>query len=280
MAFGLSWRGKTYEVIAYCASCKEERNKGKARRDCLGCPFQCDSENLHVAAVIENEWGAKSVLWTARFFLWWNRSLQNMARRRWIGRLIILGLLYPLKQLMSWPGPFIWWDPSPWLGFYGPWLTWVCGGIAVLFILDIVVGSTAAVLLERRRPLNFRSVVATLTTSYCQVILAFALLFTLLPCAWFNSNLLDSQNLGTSFCTPLYFSLVTGATVGYGDFAPVYWVAKLLVCVEVLLGIYLLSVALAAAVSQVGETTPRKYPSLIDVLVPRTGAEYWPGPGV
>ncbi|WP_292436152.1 potassium channel family protein [Methylobacter sp.] len=46
-----------------------------------------------------------------------------------------------------------------------------------------------------------------------------------------------------------YFSVVTLATVGYGDIHPVGSVAKILVIIEVLLGILLLAIMVGAAIS-------------------------------
>lgn len=49
--------------------------------------------------------------------------------------------------------------------------------------------------------------------------------------------------------TPLYFSFVTITTLGYGDHSPESWLGKLLVCFEVITGLFLFLVVLQRAIS-------------------------------
>lgn len=53
----------------------------------------------------------------------------------------------------------------------------------------------------------------------------------------------------------LYFSLVTATTLGYGDIVPVTPAARVVVCIEVLLGIGWITVVFAAVVARL--RTPR-----------------------
>ena len=57
-----------------------------------------------------------------------------------------------------------------------------------------------------------------------------------------SSNLLDGVSA-------VYFSLVTFATVGYGDFYPANRVSRLIVSSEILISLFVLTIVLATAVS-------------------------------
>jgi len=69
------------------------------------------------------------------------------------------------------------------------------------------------------RPRSYRRSLLLVFLDYAQIVLAFALLYT------------TGQHLNQSFqhwFDPIYFSMVTSATVGYGDFHPITPIGKLL----------------------------------------------------
>ncbi|WP_219079322.1 potassium channel family protein [Vibrio parahaemolyticus] len=47
----------------------------------------------------------------------------------------------------------------------------------------------------------------------------------------------------------IYFSIVTITTLGYGDILPVHWLSKILVIVEVLMGVMFLAVMIGLIIS-------------------------------
>ncbi len=84
------------------------------------------------------------------------------------------------------------------------------------------------------------NVVASIVLGYAEVYASLAAL------SWvvFSSKDLD-------FVSSTYFSLVTFATVGYGDFYPKSQLAKLLVCSEIVIALFVIAVLLATSTSWV-----------------------------
>lgn len=75
--------------------------------------------------------------------------------------------------------------------------------------------------------------------------LAFAIFYLLLH---FSGDKFASKtwpgDFATTFLTPIYFSFVTITTLGFGDFSPDCWPARLCVVLEVGFGFLLLLVVL------------------------------------
>lgn len=93
---------------------------------------------------------------------------------------------------------------------------------------------------------------------YVVVAIAFAIFYLVLRrCTddTFNSIIADPEKaieaveFGSGF-TPLYFSIITLTTIGYGDFHPMRWPGQVLVVLEVVIGIALLVVVLQRAISR------------------------------
>ena len=86
--------------------------------------------------------------------------------------------------------------------------------------------------------LKFSDRIRLALNSYLELVVNFGILFYLLPCEWFNTQL-------ESMIDALYFSGVTITTLGYGDYSPVHFVPQFLVVYEVFCGFILLIVSFA-----------------------------------
>ena len=71
------------------------------------------------------------------------------------------------------------------------------------------------------------------------VLLFFSFLYYLLDIVNTKSIMLNRSL--TTYCDYLYFSIVTFITIGYGDLAPLHWIARLLACFEGFLGVFLIA---------------------------------------
>lgn len=80
---------------------------------------------------------------------------------------------------------------------------------------------------------------------YWMIIFFFAAVYRFI-----DLNIEDAFNKDfTGFIDVVYFSSITLATIGYGDFYPVHWLPKMIVCLEVFTGIVLLTVILGTTIS-------------------------------
>ena len=68
---------------------------------------------------------------------------------------------------------------------------------------------------------------------------------------WFGWGLLDYTDSANSFLTPLYYSVVTYSTLGFGDVTPAHWIGELLVMAEVVLGYMTLGLLLTIVANSV-----------------------------
>lgn len=65
-----------------------------------------------------------------------------------------------------------------------------------------------------------------------------------------GKGFVESNNIGPNeLIAPLYFSFITMATVGYGDYHPKSFLGRAAVCIQVLVGIVLLAVVVVRAVT-------------------------------
>jgi len=129
-------------------------------------------------------------------------------------------------------------------------MTYVCLVIAILVLscrlLEICSVLIALHLSGREFTTDspMRAVVLTLM-NYAEVVIAFAAFFTI------ESYLFRDpfRGLLDSVVNPLYFSVLTIATVGYGDYSPETDAGKILVVLEVVVGLLLLVVILQRTVA-------------------------------
>lgn len=84
--------------------------------------------------------------------------------------------------------------------------------------------------------------------AYFHAMLCFAVLY--LTAGFFSGDVFNAnQPISSGFLNAAYFSTVTIATIGYGDYAPTCWVGKLLVMFETFVGLLLLVVAIGRVLS-------------------------------
>ncbi len=91
---------------------------------------------------------------------------------------------------------------------------------------------------ESHSELKFSDRIRLALNSYLELVVNFGIIFYLLPCEWFNTQL-------ESMIDALYFSGVTITTLGYGDYSSVHFVPQFLVVYEVFCGFILLIVSFA-----------------------------------
>ncbi len=96
-----------------------------------------------------------------------------------------------------------------------------------------------------------RKMIRDFLVVYIMMVLAFGFLYyTLDPTASHRFFRVDSPT--DPFVDFLYFSLVTAATIGYGDVAPITLLSKLLVMVQMVFGYAFLSILVGMIVSWIG----------------------------
>jgi hypothetical protein len=85
---------------------------------------------------------------------------------------------------------------------------------------------------------------------YLEVIIAFATFYVVVSWCGNDSFTSGTGSLVQSPVTPLYYSVVTIATIGYGDFSPQRAIGKFLVCLEIMLGFILVVIVFQRAISE------------------------------
>ncbi|EOB6777518.1 ion channel [Vibrio cholerae] len=129
------------------------------------------------------------------------------------------------------------------------------GGYLSFFILTII-GSLVVVYLVESYKLIHNSLIPGSVSllvkklggvfiSYLGVALLFSAIYRILNIyieRAFNQNFESSID-------SIYFSIVTITTLGYGDILPVHWLSKILVIVEVLMGVMFLAVMIGLIIS-------------------------------
>ena len=126
---------------------------------------------------------------------------------------------------------------------------------------------------------SFRTV-ANSFWHYFEFVLIFAILYAA-DCGFDRGAICNSKNqsLAESRQGPFYFSAVTMATIGYGDYVPNSSEARILVCVQVFLGLFLVLMVLPSCISSFGhrvevkaKSTPRR-PELFLPWLSRVAAD-------
>jgi len=92
-------------------------------------------------------------------------------------------------------------------------------------------------------PLNYRRLVLTILHNYVELLFWFAFFYRHLAREFTQTSVVSSIS------GSLYFSVVTMATVGYGDITPTEWLGRVLVIAQVALGLFLVIAVLARWVS-------------------------------
>lgn len=104
---------------------------------------------------------------------------------------------------------------------------------------------------EFAQPISYRRSITTLFMNYVEVALDYAIVY-----AYFNHNHPGFMNKPfTSVMDSVYFSFMTSATVGYGDFFPVTQSAKFLAVTQVLTFVVFIGLFLSFFVAKVNDPT-------------------------
>jgi hypothetical protein len=215
-------------AFAYCATC----NKYEPVNDKLtGYRFDCPLwrlDAIHVAAVFGTRWK----------HLTWVRSMAKLEfyqgrRRPW--KIIWILLFATVVSILLLSSP------------YHRVAKFVSAPVGAFLILDTILFTSANVLSSQRPRFPPRSIVRAIL-GLIQLVFGFALLY-----AGTGFNFMVS---GKSTCLDLkqslYFSIVTMATLGYGDITPSLNSSVMLlalVALEILCGLFYLSVFVATTVS-------------------------------
>ena len=222
-------------IIVYCASCDFEL--ALPNDEHLGRRVTCPNGKSHLAAVVKGDAGkfwlhVESLItrWEFAFspFRWFNcwggLLTDNVGRYLCVRLLLLLSIVAVEFHL---PG-----------GFLGGFLLMIFHAIAVVTIVDVMVSNISIAFISHFPANPLRTAIFTLL-SFFSLAVAFAVLYGTSPSAFHNASAkLDAVSA-------VYFSLITLATVGYGDFSPQNTIFRIVVVCEVLIGLFFVTVILA-----------------------------------
>lgn len=226
------------DAIFFCADCN--LSFGKARNESLGlhfiCPSEAEGKPTHLARVILDQR-------PARTWLRWERKLLNfqtrfspfmLLRRLWsemeAGVYVVISTVFLLAVIIAWPLLSALPSIIRWL------LSAVLLALAIWRFIDIFV-TNISITFTSRFPANpIRSVLYSLV-GYVQIALSFAFFYVVLGSDHFCKEV--------SAVGSIFYSFATIATVGYGDLSPSTNLARLLVVLELILGLFFVAIVLA-----------------------------------
>ena len=244
---------RSEQLFGYCAHCDEVL--GFAAREYLGRSVQCPTNKEHHAAVVKGDIG-KSWLRFEKCLMWWQLSaspfrwLNNGIFRRRAGvyvffqfLLIILGLYLINPQSFDS-------------------ISLIVILISSFFLIDIIISNTSIVFITRFPARPLRSVILTMFV-FLNIVAIFAIYYKF----W---SIYIPQVEQLSAVQSFYFSLVTVTTLGYGDLSPLLDRPPmlLLICFELVVGIYFLALIITIIASWSMSSPTRLSPLNVPDLEP------------
>lgn len=215
-------------MIAWCASC--HKSHGDVDRWLRGRRFRCPNDhpgdNFHVAAVIP----AESIKWLnfEQALVTWAYNPRLPRQRLFAnnaGGYVTAQVILQALALFMVEGR----------------LCTLAVLISFVILLDSIAYNGIVAFITQHAQVPLRSVVFTLVTFF-QLAASFAVFFAALPAVNFSGPELNSWSA-------LYFSIVTIATVGYGDIAPAGALSRLLVAIEIAIGVFFLATIVSTIAS-------------------------------
>jgi hypothetical protein len=183
------------------------------------------------------------------------KAAHNKAVERfWIWTTGALVVAYVFAALAAGCGPLS--EIRAWTGAPLASLFFLVAFLAIYRIIEILaVSFRLHVLAPYRTDMPAHALVLTFV-GYLQVMLCFAILF-LADAFFFGDRFSKDHPIWSGPLDAVYFSTVTIATLGFGDFAPTHWLGKLLVVGEVFVGLILILVAFGRVLASMAEGQQR-----------------------
>jgi hypothetical protein len=226
------------DVIFFCADCN--CSFGKARNENLGLHFICPKEKKgkppHLARIVLDQQPAKKWLrWERKLLDFQTRfsrfgGLRKVLPKMEAGAYVAISTLFFLVAILLW-SPL---STQQWYIRYP--LSAVLLALAIWRFIDIFV-TNISITFTSRFPANpIRSVLYSLV-GYVQIALSFAFFYVVLGSDHFTKKV---DAMGSVF-----YSFGSIATVGYGDLSPSTNLSRLLVVLELILGLFFVAIILA-----------------------------------
>jgi hypothetical protein len=225
-------------VRLFCADC--DHDFGPARHETLGLHFICPNEPQegppHLARAILDEPPAKTWLrWEKKLFNFQRTFspfmvLRKLKRDMEAGTYICISMAFLLVAIVLWH--FLSMLPATLRCLLGLFIL----GLVLWRFIDIFL-TNISITFTSRFPANpIRSVLYSLM-GYIQIALSFAFFYIAMENEHFTKDVTPVASV--------FFSFGTIATVGYGDLSPTTLLARLLVVLELILGLFFVAIILA-----------------------------------
>jgi hypothetical protein len=262
-------------VVAYCGTCRAEKPTGRSEpipAKYIGMRVHCPVKDgrKHWAKLLS---GPVQKFWLeieADFVRYETRRGLLSSPMRWFsltnrkaGRYVTVRFLLLVLILVCTA-----WMPEL-LGGVGPVLGWLLltvfsTVIATRLVLDILIINTSTAFVTRNPKDPLRSAIL-LICGFGQIAIAYAVFYSLLV-AGFNFTNLQSTLKGDPLHA-LYFSVITLATLGYGDITPLHFsqgpaaryeefLSEFLIMSEIFCGVYFLALLVTTILSLLSNDRP------------------------
>ncbi len=241
-------RFKHEKGVLYCATCGSfgVDEQGLA----IGTPFQCPNDSTHFAEVVKSPSGE---FWLrVEQKIWKLEQFSPLNLFRFSGR----AGLYHLARSLAFVLMVLVGNP------HGTWIThYLPVVIGVYLLYDTILLSTFATFVSRYPAHPLRSLVLNLS-AFFQCGLGYGVIFKTIG---------DVFSHSLTWIDAIYFSIVTIATVGFGDIAVLQslsnrWYVELIIISEIGIGLFMLAGLIAVVASWANQRPDARYPRVLDAL--------------